>query len=32
MAQRGHVSWKAMQGAVILNDAWMCRLEVAATA
>lgn len=32
MAQRGKVSWKAMQGAVILNDAWMCRLEVAATA
>jgi len=32
MAQRGHVSWKAMQGAVILNDAWMCRLECAATA
>lgn len=32
LAQRGHVSWKAMQTAVILNDAWMCRLEVAATA
>lgn len=32
MAQRGHVAWKAMQGAVILNDAWMCRLEVAVTA
>lgn len=32
MAQRGHVAWKAMQGAVILNDAWQLRLEVAATA
>lgn len=32
MAQRGRVAWKAMQGAVILNDAWMCRLEVAVTA
>lgn len=32
MAQRGHVSWKAMQTCVILNDAWMIRAEVAATA
>lgn len=32
LAQRGHVGWKAMQTAVILNDAWMCRAEVAATA
>lgn len=32
LAQRGHVSWKAMQTAVILNDAWMVRAEVAATA
>ncbi|MNL81727.1 hypothetical protein D3C87_2089170 [compost metagenome] len=32
LAQRGHVSWKAYQTAVILNDAWMIRLEVAATA
>lgn len=32
MAQRTHVSWKTMQTAVILNDAWMVRLEVAATA
>jgi N4-gp56 family major capsid protein len=32
LAQRGHVSWKAMQTAVILNDAWMVRGEVAATA
>jgi len=32
MAQRGHVSWKAYQTAVILNDAWMVRVEVAATA
>jgi len=32
MAQRGRVAWKAMQGAVILNDQWMCRCEVAVTA
>lgn len=32
LAQRGHVSWKAYQTAVILNDAWMIRMEVAATA
>ena len=32
LAQRGHVSWKAMQTAAILNDAFMIRLEVAATA
>lgn len=32
LAQRGHASWKAMQTAVILNDAFMVRLEVAATA
>lgn len=32
MAQRSHVAWKTMQTAVILNDAWMVRLEVAATA
>lgn len=32
LAQRGHVGWKAMQTAVILNDAFMCRVEVAATA
>jgi len=32
MAQRGHAAWKAMQGAVILNDAWMVRLEAAVTA
>jgi N4-gp56 family major capsid protein len=32
MAQRSHVSWKTMQTAVILNDAWMLRVEVAATA
>lgn len=32
MAQRSHVSWKTMQTAVILNDAWMLRIEVAATA
>jgi N4-gp56 family major capsid protein len=32
MAQRGKVAWKAMQGAVILQDAWVARLEVAVTA
>jgi N4-gp56 family major capsid protein len=32
LAQRGHASWKTMQTAVILNDAWLVRLEVAATA
>lgn len=32
LAQRAHVSWKTMQGAVILNDAWMVRGEVAITA
>ncbi len=29
LAQRGHVGWKAWQTAVILNDAWMVRAEVA---
>lgn len=28
-AQRGWVTWKTMQGAVILNDAWMVRAEIA---
>jgi N4-gp56 family major capsid protein len=32
LAQRGHVAWKAMQTCAILNDAWMVRVEVAATA
>jgi N4-gp56 family major capsid protein len=32
MAQRNHASWKAMQTAVILNDAWMLRVECSATA
>ena len=32
LAQRGHCSWKAMQTAVILNDLWMVRAEVGATA
>jgi N4-gp56 family major capsid protein len=32
LAQRGTVGWKAWQNAVILNDAWMIRLEVGATA
>lgn len=31
LAQRGHVGWKSMQTACILNDAFMIRLEVAAT-
>lgn len=31
MGQRGSVSWKTMQNALILNDAWMAVLEVAAT-
>lgn len=32
LAQRGTVGWKAMTACVILNDCWMARLEVAATA
>lgn len=32
LAQRGTVGWKAMTTAVILNDSWLARLEVAATA
>jgi N4-gp56 family major capsid protein len=32
LGQRGHVSWKSMQTAVILNDAWFIRAEVGATA
>jgi N4-gp56 family major capsid protein len=32
MAQRSYVSWKTWFTAVILNDLWMCRLEVAVTA
>lgn len=31
LGQRGSVSWKTMQNALILNDAWMAVLEVAAT-
>jgi N4-gp56 family major capsid protein len=31
MAQRNYVSWKTWFAAVILNDLWQCRLEVAAT-
>ncbi|MCH8505363.1 MAG: N4-gp56 family major capsid protein [Ectothiorhodospiraceae bacterium] len=31
LAQRGHVGWKSMQTAVILNDMWMARAEVAVT-
>ena len=32
LAQRGRVAWKAMQGAVILNDQFLVRCEVAVTA
>lgn len=32
LGQRGFVGWKSYQAAVILNDAWMVRAEVAATA
>lgn len=32
LAQRGTIGWKAYTACVILNDAWMARLEVAATA
>ena len=32
LAQRGSAGFKTMQTAVILNDLWMCRAEVAATA
>jgi len=32
LAQRGSVGWKTLQTCVILNDAWMLRVEVAATA
>ena len=31
LGQRGYVSWKSMQTAAILNDAWMVRAEVGAT-
>lgn len=32
LAQRGFIGFKTLQSAVILNDAWMCRLEAAVTA
>lgn len=32
LAQRGHAGWKSMQTAVILNDLWMARMEVAVKA
>ena len=32
LGQRGHISWKAYHTAVILNDAFMVRIESAATA
>ena len=31
LAQRGHVGWKCYSTAIILNDAWMARAEVACT-
>lgn len=31
LGQRGSVGWKTYSAAVILNDAWMCRGEVAVT-
>ena len=31
LGQRGSISWKTMQTAIILNDNWMYRYEVAAT-
>lgn len=32
LGQRGSVGWKSMQTAIILQDLWMMRIEVAATA
>lgn len=32
LGQRGYVGWKTWHASLILNHAWMCRLEVAATA
>ena len=32
LGQRGFVSWKAWQATAILNDSWMARYEVLATA
>lgn len=29
LAQRGHIGWKGFHTAIILNDAWMIRIEVA---
>lgn len=31
LGQRGYVGWKTWHTAVILNQTWMCRLEVAVT-
>lgn len=31
LGQRGYVGWKGYHAAVRLNEAWMCRLEVAIT-
>ncbi|MCP4935671.1 MAG: N4-gp56 family major capsid protein, partial [bacterium] len=32
LGQRGFAGWKSLQTAVILNQLWMCRAEVAVTA
>jgi N4-gp56 family major capsid protein len=32
LGQRGHVAWKIWYQAIRLNEQWMVRLEVAATA
>lgn len=32
LAQRGMVGWKSWHAAVVLNELWMCRLEVACSA
>ncbi len=32
LGQRGHAGWKTLQTCVLLNDAWLVRGEVAATA
>ena len=32
LGQKGHAGWKTYFGCVILNDAWLCRLETACPA
>lgn len=32
LGQRGHIAWKTMQSALILNQAWLVRAEVAVSA